>query len=390
MRAKNNNIFWRIVGAKHFKRYFIASVVIIIGIVIFAVSALQGNQAPPEDEPMIAETTPTPEPTQEPTPTPTPEPTPEPEPERGPRLYNPLTGEPRDEDLTHYRPFAFVLNNLTPALPHTGITSLDILYEFPVEGGVTRMLGIVQDISELGSLGSIRSARYYFVCVAESYDAILVHAGSSPYARDHISSRGVDNIDGNTNTFGGWFFRDPARSGVAFEHRLVANGQRVYAGMQDSTIRTEHSEGYARNLRFTEDAVPTGGGSALEITVRATASKNTLFSYDESTGQYTMRQFGRNLIDSTTDQQIGFTNILIIQTEERGRPSCRAGTRLVETVGKGTGFFINGGRYTEIIWSRADESSQFEYTLPDGSPLYLGIGRTFIGVVPNTLEHVFE
>jgi len=393
---KIKDTFKRIIAAKHFKRYLIASVVIVIGIVIFAVSALQGN-APDLDDPIIAETTPTPEPTPTPTPDATPEPTPasdtEPAPDapREPRLYNPLTGEPRDEDLTHYRPFAFVLNNLSVALPHAGTAQVDILYEFPVEGGVTRMVAIIQDPSDLGAIGTIRSARYYFVCISESYDAIFVHAGDSWVARDLIRDRGIDNLNGVTGTHGRLFYRDDTRRRtMGYEHSMMTTGQRIVDGVADFNIRTEHAEGYERNLRFTENAAPVGGGSAKEVVIRATSTKNSSFTYNEDSGQYFMRQFGRNFIDETTGEQVGFTNILVLQTSVTAWPGCRAGLRVIETTGRGTGFFINGGYYTEIMWSRADESSQFEYTLPDGSPLYLGIGRTFISVVPNDLEHIFE
>ena len=382
-------------GSKHFKRYLTGAAVLIIGVVIFSVSVLGGN-APAPEEPAIIETTPEPTPVVEQTPTPTPEPTPtptpepEPEPESGPRLYNPLTGEPRADDISGNRPFAFVFNNLVVALPQVGVSDVDILYEFPVEGGITRMLGIIQDLTDVGVLGSIRSARYYFVSIAESYDAIFVHAGDSYVARQQMVHRGIDNLNGVSGAHGRLFFRDSNRPGRNTEHHMVTTGQRILDGVADLGIRTEIWEGYEPILLFSEDATPTNGNLARNIRIRATASKDSFFTFDEASGEYHMRQFNRNFIDDATGEPVGFTNILILQTAVGARPGDRAGLRMVETTGEGTGFFINGGYYIEIRWSRPEESDQFVYTLPDGSPLHLGIGRTFIGVVPDDLEHEFE
>ena len=37
----------------------------------------------------------------------------------------------------------------------------------------------------------------------------------------------------------------------------------------------------------------------------------------------------------------------------------------------------------EICWSRSSESAPFVYTLPDGTPLTMGIGTTYAAVIHN-------
>ena len=390
---KFKNTIKRIIGAKHFKRYLVGSLVLIIGVSLILTSALGGSAPDVVESPSI-EHTPAPEGTDEvEQPTPTPDAdiyVPELEILEEWLPVNQLTGEPMDIALTRNRPFAFVLNNMVVALPQAGVSHVDILYEFPVEGGITRMLAIIQDISELDTIGSMRSARYYFVSVAESYDAIFAHAGDSYVARAHMSNRGTDNLNGVAGA-ARFFMRDPARrSSMGFEHSMMAVGERLYEGIPNFGFRTVHESDFNQTLLFTENAAPTNGGAAREITARITASKNSYFTYYPEYGQYFMRQFNRDFIDSETDERVGFTNILLVHTSVTARPGDRAGLRMVETTGEGTGFFINGGRYTEIRWSRADETAPFEYTLLDGSPLYLGVGRTFIGIVPRELEHDFS
>ena len=103
-----------------------------------------------EEIPVIA---PIPEPVQEP----------EPEPEPVYPYTNPLTGEGLMEDISGKRPIAVMFNNLEKALPQLGVGQADVIYESVAEGGITRMMGLFQDIQGAGDLGSIRSARDYYV-----------------------------------------------------------------------------------------------------------------------------------------------------------------------------------------------------------------------------------
>ena len=99
---------------------------------------------------------------------------------------NPLTGEGQMTEQLN-RPYAVVINNIKAALPHHGVSQADMIYEILAEGGITRCLAIFTDLADVEKLGSIRSARTYFIDLAKAYDAILVHAGGSGYAYDEFS-----------------------------------------------------------------------------------------------------------------------------------------------------------------------------------------------------------
>ena len=126
-----------------------------------------------------------------PTPSPTPEPTPTPLP-----YTNPLSGEPMEEDISENRPYAIMINNIQQALPQCGVSQAEIVYEIPAEGGVTRMMAIFTDISDVEKIGSLRSIRPYYADVGISYDAIVVHAGGSEESYTEMSGYDVDHLDG--------------------------------------------------------------------------------------------------------------------------------------------------------------------------------------------------
>ena len=95
-----------------------------------------------------------------------------------PELCNPLTGEPLDAPYTA-RPYSVMINNMISALPQHGVSQADMVYEVLAEGGITRCFALFTDIQSVEKLGSIRSARPYYVDLAYSYDSIYVHAGGS-------------------------------------------------------------------------------------------------------------------------------------------------------------------------------------------------------------------
>jgi hypothetical protein len=103
-----------------------------------------------------------------------------------------------------------------------------------------------------------------------------------------------------------------------------------------------------------------------------------------------MRQFNRDFIDVNNDTRPAFTNIIVMKTSISGIPGDGSGRQNVVTVGSGEGYYINGGRYIEIEWSRADKAAPFIYTHKNGSPLELGIGKTYIGIIPTRMSASFE
>ena len=102
-----------------------------------------------------------------------------PEPEPVLPYVNPLTGEGCAQDISQKRPVAVMLNNLKKALPQLGVSQADLIYELPAEGGITRMMAVFQSVEGVGDLGSVRSARDYYVSLARGHDAVFLHAGGS-------------------------------------------------------------------------------------------------------------------------------------------------------------------------------------------------------------------
>ncbi len=315
----------------------------------------------------------TPAPTPSPTPTPTPTPTPDP--------YNhPLTGEGMETPPTQ-RPLAIMINNHTLAQPQGGVSSADIIYEVLAEGGMTRMMAIVTNHQAVERYGTIRSLRPYYLEIGLSYDGVIVHAGGSEQAYYDVRAKGADALDGVQGAnAGSYFYRDPSRTANGLEHSLFISAEDVVTYATERGIPVSGENPYNFGLNFSEEATPEDGEIGEEVKVTFQSWKETWFSYDEADNAYYAFQYDGEYKDGDTDEQLSFSNVLVLEAptivlDNYGRLD-------VNLVGTGNGFFFHGGKYVPITWHRDALGDEFYYKNADGSELELGIGKSYIAIVP--------
>jgi len=329
------------------------------------------------------------EPDPEATPEPEPEVTTEAEPEATPEAYigprNPLTGVPTDEDISYMRPWAILYDNLRAALPHNGISQADIIYEIPVEGGITRILALFQDIRGVGEIGPVRSARHYFIDVVQAHDALFVHAGGSNQAYEAIRNRSVPNIDG-VNGHGREFYRDSERARRAgMEHSMMTTDELLLEHIDGYGFRREHEANFRRGLAFTTDGTPEGQ-RAHEVSVRFSNVKTGDFVFNPASGRYYVSQHNEPMIDGITEEQLSVTNVLVLFAnftvlDNEGRLG-------VDFNLGGEGYYISGGQAVPIIWSKAGYAAPFIFSLQNGYPLELSVGTSYINIVNSNTGEV--
>lgn len=333
------------------------------------------EEAPPSETPPRAAETPSPVPVMV---TATSEPTPTATPYNGP--INPLTGEECAKDYTGVRPYAVMINNIQVSTPQSGISKADIVYECLAEGGITRNLAIFQDIYDVGIIGTIRSTRLYFVDIADSYDAILIHAGGSPTGYTQINKTGIQNIDG-VNGINDIFYRDAARKARSgYEHSLMLDSKLIPTCEAKYKLDTAHEDNFQSKLSFVADGTPADGAPAADVSVYF-SNKSTSFAYNPEDRLYYAFEYGSKYMDVENDAQLAFTNVVVLRTSVSAISGDDKGRIETVTTGSGSGYFICGGKYTEIVWSR-EEGGQFIYKYGDGSTVNFGVGKTYIALIP--------
>lgn len=293
---------------------------------------------------------------------------------------HPLTGELLSQPWAGHL-VAVMTNNIKAAMPQHGLSQADIVYEIQEEGDVTRNMAIFSDLSKVGSMGSIRSARTYFVSVAASFDAYLVHCGTSIHAYggkyDSDGHKVPDWKDLDQFYNPKYFERNQDRinGDYAWEHTLFTSGEMLQQALEGKEESKPYANGFG--LVFGEE-VDLNGASAQEVVIKFKGGKTSTFIYDPATKLYKRTQYGSDSIDGNTGEATTFKNVIAIYTKQWGVSS---GHQFYDTIGSGEGYAAVNGKIVPILWSRESLNSPYVYTLVDGTPLTLDVGSTYIAVV---------
>ena len=309
---------------------------------------------------------------------------PEPEPEPQLPYVNPLTGEGCATDIGKNRPVAIMLNNLKKALPQLGVSQADIIYEAVAEGGITRMLGVFQSVEGVGNIGSVRSARDYYVSLAYGHDAVFLHAGGSPQAYDAIQSWGVTALDCVNGPYEGTlFWRDAdRRKNMGKEHSVLTSGQTIQELLPTyKRVTLEHKEGYTCPMSFLEEGQTASGTPAAEVQVKFSNYKTGVFTYDSATGLYKVAEYGAPYVDGNTGEQVAVKNVVVLFTDVSAIKGDSSGRMSVRTTGTGQGILFCDGVQQPITWSKKNHSSPLEYTDANGRAVNFGVGHTYVNLV---------
>lgn len=297
---------------------------------------------------------------------------------------NPLTGLDVEYNNAGKRPVAIMLNNIKQALPQEGISAVDLLVECPVEGGITRLMGLFSDYGSLGEIGSIRSSRPYYLDFAQAFDAIYCHAGGSDEAYSQIASRKINNIDGVKKDPLDVYYRDQERlQTMALEHTMMTTGEGIVKSIAHFNYRTELRNDFKMPFSFpAEEPIEVGTEEALHVYVPVTGYQKVDYVYDAASKTYLRYQHnGNKHVDGNNGQQLSFTNVILLfcKTEV-----IDAGGHLgITNVGTGNGYLISEGKYTAIQWSRESRDGNLTLTKAEtGEPIVINRGKTALNVCP--------
>ncbi len=338
----------------------------------------------PTEEPTEVPTTavPTEEPTEPPTEAPTEPPVP----------TNPLTGEVLDAPMDS-RVFAVTINNVPGAMPMCGVSKADLFFEMFINDYATRGLALFADIREVSSVGSVRSHRFNFTELAQTYDAIVVHAGGSDAVIAHANAAGIDRLSAESEK-GNYFFRDQGRigAGYAWEHTLFIRGAETMAHAENKGMRVTRDPDRDFGLRFAEDGTPADGETANVIDIRLihkNVPKKTKMTYIPDTGLYQFNQFSSDMWDNSENQSICFKNVIVMMCTVNNEIHGSTTYHVAQLVGSGDGWFACGGKIIPIKWSHESLDAPIVFTHTDGTPLELGIGNSYIAIAPleSTVEY---
>lgn len=290
-----------------------------------------------------------------------------------------LTGEWIANDKAYSRPYAIQFSNYKTVRNQWGISEADILYEALVEGGITRIVGIGQNF-QADRIGSIRSARHYYVSFVNLYDAIYIHFGKTKYATKKFSELATNNIDGTTGIGDKVFYRV---NDLKAPHNAFTSLSKIEEGIKIKKYNKELPEDYKGQYLFYDSDTDIKGVQAVnKVTFKYFNYNKPNFEYKSEDKLYYRNQFAESHKDSNTNEQLKFKNIIIQFVKEWNIDKNGYQTMDIESA-KGEGYYITNGQLLNITWEMNEKNKFICYYNDKGEVLNLNPGKTFIVLHPN-------
>lgn len=295
----------------------------------------------------------------------------------------PFTGVALAEEAAA-APIAVLINNLAPARPQSGLSQADVIWEVLAEGGITRLVAIFQSAATADfDIGPVRSNRPYFISLADSYGAILAHAGASNDAYAILQRQKKTYLDEISNA-GPYFWRSSERKAP---HNLYTNLEKLREGVEQKSYPAQiNVTGYTFNKDELDLSSSTGMIKKLEVIFQM-KNYRVGYQYDELTNTYKRSINDDAHIDKNNDEQLAASNLIFIQTSHKVLDD--EGRLAVNMDNGGEALLITQGVATEGKWIRA-EDGMIRF-IKDGEELKLTSGKSFIHILPEgkaITEHV--
>ena len=295
--------------------------------------------------------------------------------------FSPLTGLPVKEGRRQMRLVSLMIENTSACQPHYGINKAGILYECPVEGGITRLMGVFENYGGLERFGNVRSARPYYISIAKEFDSVYVHFGQSTQAKEILETGVVDEVNGLDGRMGNVFYRSTDKRAP---HNAYTSTKGLKEAFQILGLDLKYEEGVEIESHFSympegEENQLSSGEDAKEIHLYYLDNK-PYFRYDEKRKNYLRYEFGQKEVDAVDGKQIRVKNILL-QNVDGGTFS--DGLKLdLNLLGAGEGKYISNGKVIDITWQKASENDKTRYfDASTGQELLLNRGKTFVCLI---------
>jgi hypothetical protein len=294
-------------------------------------------------------------------------------------FYRPLDGvEVADASSTERLPIGVMVENSADAWPLSGVSKANVAFEAPVEGSITRFFLLFDPSTESRDIGPVRSARPYFVDIANGFHALYAHVGGSPEALSKIKSIGGFFKDLDEYFNGGFFRRTTSRSSP---HNVLTDTTKLGAAIE----KKEWSAGVFASWTYGDLAVG-AGESAPSISVPYAGVYSASWAFDGSSGSYVRSQNGQVQKDAD-GSTVSAENVIVIASDSTVLDD--VGRLRIRTTGSGDAIVARGGVAVRGRWTRKD-GENFRFITTDGVDIPLVRGKTWVSIVTSGIDGVIK
>ena len=264
--------------------------------------------------------------------------------DKAPASITPLapwpTGDPQVRETRGMRPLAIMIENHNKARPQTGLGEAEVVYEIPVEGGITRFMALFYHV--IDKIGPVRSCRDYFIDRALEVNALYVHCGGSPQGYKYIAQSKVFAVD--EISFGVPFFRDSIRKAP---HNLYAYMQKLI----DQAHKRHPMELPYQKLPFLYGAKPHLGTIGNRgVSIRYHGNYSVTYRFNDRLNVYDRYMNGDQHLDRASLLPVSPGTVIV--QEAAMKVIDDVGRQDISFIGQGKAYILSGGTIFRTVWKK--------------------------------------
>jgi len=285
----------------------------------------------------------------------------------------PLTGELPPSGAVPDRPaLAVKIENYPDARPQAGLRSADIVYEEPVEGGITRFIAIYH-CSDETRVGPVRSARAADPDVLEQFGVpVLAFSGGSPNVLRVIREAELVPIDETSGAAA--FERDASR---AAPHNLYAGTKVLYRAARSQEPAPDPVFTYAEDI----------AGPSRRVTIVHLPFSDTYadvwWTWSPKADAW-LRSHGDVPHLAEEGGPVSAINVVVQVVDLSFGPNGGITPR-PDLTGSGKAYVFRDGRMILGRWERPKLDDVTRFLTKDGEEIALAPGQTWVELFPSSL-----
>ena len=264
------------------------------------------------------------------------------------------------EKTAGYKPvYGVVLDNSPPARPHSGLAEANMVYEFEVEGKITRYLALFSFLPT--KVGPVRSARTHSATLALENGVHYIYAGGTKDVLNMISGWGLRNTSALASGSSAIYRSSDRRA----PHNLYVNLARL--GKESPS-----DEPLIRPAFLDREGKP---GSTVSLVYNSFT--HIKYSYRPGSRDY-LRHLNGQAHRDAAGKEITARNVILQYVPH---PYDSRGRTTPNLIGSGPIDFYSMGQRFRGTWSKSSPAAPTQFYYSDGKPIEMVYGRTWIQIV---------
>ncbi len=255
--------------------------------------------------------------------------------------------------------YGIVIDNYPSARPQHGLAKASLIYEYEVEGGITRYLALFSSFPT--KVGPIRSARSHSIILAMENSVNYIYASAGTDILIQIKDWKVNSTNAITSGNPG-FFRDSSRKAP----------YNLYVNLSTLGVEEPSKEVVVRPAYISRE-----GKEISEVILEYSSNYQVRYAYLSNNGVY-RRYINGVLHRDATKEEVLARNIIVQYAPHGldilGRPT-------PNLVGKGKIDFYSQGQHFSGTWVKDNNTSPTRFYFQDGRELERVYGQTWIQIV---------